>query len=258
MCKERGSECIAQTYRPLGSHRESSRHRIFQLELQVSNLIKAVHGLESKRGYPTASQTPDPGTVRHHRQSPEIDGSDSDNTSVSDILVSDRPSHIHTLFQNNWLSLDSDQKNKQIQDHCRVKASTHLLDDARQALQKLLSSKDDVSATTSSATEWLNILHSIFPHPLIASSGQDILERYEDVRHLDVDNISLALWLLTFAITAQQAPQESETGAGSPIWERLVELARTISETVESTILSHDRLIGTLQGLVLSTLWIRV
>lgn len=246
-CEERGSACIAQTYSSDAHARPSwsSRRRISQLESQVAALTRHVREIDSKLGH-QAVQPPKTTIV----QSPEGEDSDDD-SSVSDLLAADQPSHLRSLFQNDWLSLDSRQKIGQERDR-KERSAAVLLDNARQALRQLIPSKDDVSEIMKSGSKWLTMLHSLIPQPFTARSEQEIVESYEEMCNADVDAIHLALWMLTLAITAQQMP---EAASDSPSWikqcERQLNLSRAISDTVERTLLTHERLIGTVQGVTM-------
>jgi hypothetical protein len=181
-----------------------------------------------------------------------------DNSSLSDEVATDPPSHLRSLFQNEWLSVDLRQQNEQLQD-CRAKACVHLLDIARQALQKLIPSKDDVSDLARSASEWFALLHTLLPWPCAVEYQQDMLQSYEDMHKADVDTISLASWLLTIASTAQQGPPV-RGGPASQLrgYHILSTFSQSVSDTVESTILSHDRLICTVPGLGMTMHYLRL
>ncbi|KAN0115497.1 putative Zn(II)2Cys6 transcription factor [Hyaloscypha variabilis] len=256
-CEERGSTCTPQRYssQPRPDHKLPSRQRISQLELQVASLSKAVHGIEFKLGHqpsdilkPRADQTPES----------QLASDDSDDDlSVSDALATE-PSHLRSLFQNDWLSVDVHPHDEQLQDR-KAKATGHILAEAKQALQKLIPSKEYVLDIPNSAFKWLVFLDTLFPHKLAAKSQHDILESYDDMRRPDVDALSLALWLLAIAITAQQVPHEN----GSPStqfrkYKRWVEFSHEVSDTVERSVLSHDRLVGTIQGLAVALHYFRL
>ncbi|KAJ5649121.1 uncharacterized protein N7484_002844 [Penicillium longicatenatum] len=186
-----------------------------------------------------------------------MDTSD-DESNMSDILTTERPSHLQSLFQNDWLSLDSRQKNGQPQER-RERASANLLDAAREALQRLIPPKDEVVQIYKSAFDWLRILHALLPQPLIARSEKEALDNYEKMKEPNVDTMTLASWMLTLAITAQQTPQvrAHTPGRSGEIMKRF-ELSRIISDTVERTIVSHDRLLGTTSGVMLCLHWTRL
>lgn len=242
-------------FQPRRDHKLPSRQRISQLELQVASLSKAVHGIEFKLGHqpseilkPRADQTPES----------ELASDDSDDDlSVSDALATE-PSHLRSLFQNDWLSVDVHPHDEQLQGR-KAKATGHILAVAKQALQKLIPSKEYVLDIPNSAFTWLIFLDTLFPHKLAAKSQQNILESYDDMRKPDVDAVSLALWLLAIAITAQQVPHEH----GCPStqlkkYERWIEFSHEVSDTVEWSILSHDRLVGTMQGLAVALHYFRL
>lgn len=213
----------------------SSRYRISQLESQVASLSKIVHDIELSIGH-QPSQIPKPA----HSLSPRVDDDSDDNSSVSDVIVTaDPPSHIRSLFQNDWLSVDNRQQNEQLQDR-KAQASAHLLDAARQALQKLIPQKDEVIEVARSASKWLGLIDALLPQPFAIKSGREMVELYDEMHKPDADAIFLGSWLLTIAIAIQQTPKKNIS---------LLNFSRTVSDRVESTILSHDGLICTLPGL---------
>jgi len=209
-------------------------------------LSKVVHDIEAKVGYQPA-QTPKVTPV-HAGSSPGSDESDDD-SSISDVLTTNAPSHLRSLFQNDWLSVDPHPQGEQLQEH-KGKGSLQLLDTARHALQDLIPSKDEVSNIASFASRWLILLHAMLPQPFAARSQEELLGCYEEMHKPNVDPMILASWLLTIAITAQEIEQEHDSPAsqlkGS---QRFSSFHRAVSEAVESTILCHDRLMSTAQGL---------
>ncbi|KAJ5919478.1 hypothetical protein N7454_009313 [Penicillium verhagenii] len=189
--------------------------------------------------------------------SPEMDTSD-DESNMSEILTTERPSHLQSLFQNDWLSLDSRQKTGQIQER-RERASANLLDTAREALQSLIPPKSEVAKIYASAFEWLRILHALLPQPFVARSDDEALRSYDTMRKSNVDTMTLTSWMLTLAITARQTPQEGILTPGQPAeYIKRLELARAISDTVERTIICHDRLLSSISGVMICLHWIRL
>lgn len=212
-----------------------------------------VHRIESKLGVQPDSAS----ELAASHPSAEMDTSDDD-SNMSDILTTERPSHLQSLFQNDWLSLDSRQKNGQLQER-RERASANLLDTAREALQVLIPPKDEVVEIYKSAFEWLRILQALLPQPLTIRSEKEAMDNYEKMKDPNVDPMALASWMLTLALTAQQTPQERilTPGRSGECMKRF-ELSRVISDTVERTIISHDRLIGTTSGIMLCMHWTRL
>ncbi|OBT91329.1 hypothetical protein VE01_10669 [Pseudogymnoascus verrucosus] len=234
-CEERGSTCIAQLYssRPRNAQRVSSRYRISQLESQVAGLSKIVHDIGLSIGH-QPTQIPKPA----HSPSSRVDDDSDDDSSVSDVIITaDPPSHLRSLFQNDWLSVDTRQQNEQLQDR-KAKASVHLLDAARHELQKLIPQKDEVIEVARSASKWLGLIVALLPQPFAIESGREMVELYDEMHKPDADAICLGSWLLTIAIAIQEMPNASH-----------LSFSRAVSDRVESTILSHDGLICTLAGL---------
>lgn len=213
----------------------SSRYRISQLESQVAGLSKIVHDIELSIGH-QPTQIPKPAHSPSHRVDDDSDG----NSSVSDeIVTADPPSHLRSLFQNDWLSVDTRQQNEQLQDR-KAKASVHLLDAARQALQKLIPQKDEVIEVARSASKWFGLIVALLPQPFAIKSELEMVELYDEMHKPDVDAIYLGSWLVTIAMAIQETPQENASH---------LNFSRAVSDRVESTILSHDGLICTLPGL---------
>lgn len=244
-CEERGSACIAQTsaHRPSRTPRLPSRYRISQLESQVSQLTRIVHNLESRIGAkPTRINSPG------NDKSDDVPDDSEAESSASEILVADQPSHLRSLFQNEWLSVDTHRDEEHLQE--RRKKNSDLMEIARPRLQSLIPTKEVISEITSFAYDWLTVFQAILPQPFTVESRQEVLDRYEEMCRPDVDVIDLALWLLTIAISAQQIPQgPMSSEARFQMYRSHIELCRQIINTVEDTLLCHDRLLGTVKGL---------
>lgn len=243
-CEERGSTCIAQTYTPHSkqSQRLPSRYRIAQLESKVANLTKIVHDAETQSGNRSVPLT-DPATE------PTLQSDDLDSeSSGSDFDIADQP-HLRSLFQNDLLSVDSQRQNGSFQDG-RYRGSTQLRDRARRALQRLIPPKGDILRVANCASQWLPLIYALFPQPGAIRSQQEISENFENMSKPDIDPISLASWLLTVALTGQQVQgQDNDRDVklhGSHGWSKF---CRAVSDTVETTIMPHDRLVTSIPGL---------
>ncbi|KAL4879938.1 major facilitator superfamily domain-containing protein [Aspergillus karnatakaensis] len=250
-CAERNTACLAQTSssRPRQAQRLPSRYRIAQLESQVSRLTRIVNTIEVKLGGNASMQD-----ATH---TPDSDDSDGEST-ASEILIADEPSQLRSLFQNDWLSVDSHRRNEQLQER-RVKASAHLLESLRPALQKLIPSKEETAEMLICTYDWLGMLHCMLPQPSIPSSNKEMLDQHDEMCQPDVDVVVLSSWLLAVAITAQQFPHADEH---QEAWlenaQRRMEFARVVSDTVENLVMTHDRLVGTLQGLGMCLHFVRL
>ncbi|PCG95433.1 Hypothetical protein PENO1_073540 [Penicillium occitanis (nom. inval.)] len=117
---------------------------------------------------------------------------------------------MRSLFQNHWLSVDTGRAIESLHER-KAKASAHILDTARETLQKLIPSKSEVSQIVRSAPSWLDLLHTLLPQPFAVESQQEILECYDEMCKPDTDAISLATWLISIAITVQEIPQGSNS-----------------------------------------------
>lgn len=173
---------------------------------------------------------------------------------MSEVLVAEQVSHLRPLFQNDCLSVDTHRHEEQDQE-LRGKALAHLLAMARPRLQKLIPSKDEVRDISRFAFDWLAIIHRMLPQPFTIRSQSEVFDLYSEMCRSDVDVFGLASWLLTVAITAQQIPQ-GFMGLGDRPGK--VKLSQDITSTVDSAILSHDRLLGTVQGLGVAIHYIRL
>lgn len=189
--------------------------------------------------------------------SPGEDETDED-SNVSDVVETESPAHLRSLFQNHWLSADIGPSNEQLQDR-RAKASSNLLQIAKETLQKLIPPKEEVMIMARTASKWMDLVHAVLPQPFAVTSQQELLEACDQMRKEDVDTLTLAGWLLDLAVTAQQEPQVHE----SPTTEfkrisRISDFSRAVSDAVESTLLSHDRLLGSMNGLGMAIHFLRL
>jgi hypothetical protein len=177
---------------------------------------------------------------------------------VSDVLATEQPSHLRSLFQNDWLSADIGTQDAHVQDR-RLKASAHILDIARSTLLKLVPSKEDVYSMGKAAGKWLDLIHTVLAQPFGLNSHQELLDSYDDMVKPDVDTMTLAAWLLDIALTAQQEPKFQGSPATSiSLIRRASDFARAVSDAVETTIFSHDRLLGTVPGLGMALHFLRL
>ena len=253
-CEEQGLKCIAQTHtsQSTATQKSSSRHRLAQLELKVLSLTKTVREIQLE----LKSQTTQSAELSVG-QTFGIDNSDGSST-VSERSIAEQPFHLRLLFENDWLSVDDSQERQPIQGH-GAPATARLLYVARESLQRLIPSKDELFDLTKSASDCLTMLHSLFPLPSMAKCQEEVVACYEEMHSPNVDAIRLASWLLTIALIAEQLPQEPEsTTAWLEKCEGQKGLSKAISDTVENKILAHDRLIRSIQGLSTSMQFIRL
>lgn len=254
-CEDRGVVCTAQVSKRTQSSQPSrlpSRLRIAQLESQVAQLTAVVNNIELKLGY-KPSQIP---SGKDDRFSGPDDSEGE--SSGSDIPMAEKPSHLQSLFQNDWLSADPCQHERQTEQRID-KIFAQLSIDVRPKLQNMIPPKDEVADIAGSAYDWLTVLHALFPQPLMLNSPQELLKSFESMCRPNVDVIMLASWLLTLALTAQQIHPGRE---GSDVYmrkcQRRFEFCQSVIHIVDDTLLCHDRLVGTIQGLGMAIHFIRL
>jgi hypothetical protein len=256
-CEERGTVCAEQVLssRPLQASRVPSRYRISQLESKVTRLSRVIHDIQLKLGEtPSLSFEP---SLSQEGSTFDTDVSDDDNSSASEVLSTNPSSHLHSLFQNDWLSVDAHSHYKHLQDRMTT-ASSQWLDLSRRELQKLIPTKQDVSKIAT-PSNFLPILHVLMPQPFTVRSHQELVQAYDEMHKPNVDPISLASWLLIIAITAEHNPQiVSGPTAKSRIDQRLLNFPRAVANIVEKTILSHDVLVCSVPGLGMALNYFRL
>ncbi|KAF4493677.1 Zn(II)2Cys6 transcription factor (Eurofung) [Fusarium agapanthi] len=253
-CVERKTSCLAQVSksRTRQARRLPSRHRITQLESQVSQLTKTINDIQVKLGGESILHL-----EQQIDQSPGSDVSDDESTN-SEGLIAEESSDFRSLFHNDILSSDTGQQHEQISER-RIKAMVSLCERVRPALQRLIPSKDETAEMLVVSFDWLQMLASLLPQPAAADSHQALLARYDDMCRPDVDVVELASWLLTVAITAQQIPQASRDMKPQSLGSRRrLHFSRAVSDAIETLVLSNDRLVGNIPGLGLGLHFVRL
>ncbi|KAM5388176.1 hypothetical protein ACJA88_000040 [Fusarium oxysporum] len=253
-CVERNTSCLAQisSSRTRQARHLPSRYRITQLESHVERLTKTINDIQVKLGGDPSLQL-----EQEIDRSPVSDGSDAESTD-SEGLIAEESSHLRSLFHNDILSFDRNQQHERALER-RKKASATLCERVRPALQRLIPAKDETAEMLVITYDWMHMLASLLPQPASPNSHHALLGRYDEMCQPDVDVVDLASWLLTVAITAQQIPQQSNDTGPSPLSSRKrLNFSRAVSETVESLVLSHDWLVGTIAGLGLGLHFVRL
>ncbi|KAF7122641.1 hypothetical protein CNMCM5793_000666 [Aspergillus hiratsukae] len=210
---------------------------------EVTQLTKIINNLEVKLG-----SKPSQVMISDNVQPPDAQESDVE-SSGSDFPMTDRPSHLRSLFQNDWLSVDTSRNDDKGEER-QGKVSSQFSRLVRPRLQSLIPPKDEVQEIAGSSFDWLTMLHTLLPQPCSVVSQKELLVRYEEMRSPDVNIVTLASWLLALAITAQQLPQDTENREDQlKKGQKRTDLCRKIANTLEGTLLCHDRLLATAEGL---------
>jgi hypothetical protein len=193
-------------------------------------------------------------------QSVNEDEEDSDGeTNASEIMDGVKPQHLQSLFQNDWLSAADSGNNSQKARDRKASTTTTLLDRARSELQRLIPSKDECIEMSKTASVWLNMASVVLPQPYALKTQQELLGGHDMMRAPTVDPMDLAGWLLDLAITARQEPEaNSSPVSGLKRFYRIADFCRAVSNTVESALISHDSLMGSISALSMSIHYLRL
>ncbi|KAL3483179.1 hypothetical protein BJX62DRAFT_220709 [Aspergillus germanicus] len=166
-----------------------------------------------------------------------------------------RPSHLQLLFQNNWLRMEQVphdlHPNRQL-----GTGSTQLLNIARAALQRVIPSKVDVYRMADRASPWLPVLYSLFPLPFTAKSQEELVSVYKEMKMPNVEPMRLASWLLTLSFIVEQLHQDQPGCGGLEQWP--TGISNEICNVVKMTVLAHDSLLSSIQGLSVFVQFIRL
>lgn len=248
-CKERGRSCVLQT--EVGRSSDvvpaTSRDRITQLEDEVGKLWSVVGELRTELGHkPQNEETPY--ALRKAWKGEQGAETESE---MSDISPMNPPTHLQVLFDNEFL----DSHGHDMSDMSSEKASSTMINRARNRLQALLPPKEDVRQILMSAGSWLTLYNALFPTITMFTHAQEMLAKYESLQGPDANPMSVASLLISISITVVQRPDphKERSGIKDP-----ATFVRKVSEAVEETIVSNDQLAGTLEGIETSLLYIRL
>jgi hypothetical protein len=252
-CEERGTPCTPQT-RSLPStsqNRNTTGDRVTRLEQHVSGLNRHIQELEKRLGSETpirSSQHPTSPT-----KSPEPE--ESENGSLGqDNLIPTQPTYLLGLFNNAFIS-----SAKSTTEDTQRSPIPHLSTVARNLLQSFIPDKEDVVTLSNRASGWLELLHDLFPITFIVKTGDELITQYDVVRDPTVDPISLALWLLSVALTIEHIPKTPLEPESSEKWS--VDAARypkAVMDAVETSVVACDQMVCTISGIELMMLLVRL
>lgn len=190
----------------------------------------------------------------------DADADDYEETSSrsSEVLIEDRPSHMNSLFQNEWISTDT-QHNTQMKLERQQRTKKQMLDEARSALQPLIPEPEEAAALSNHISSWLAILQDLCPTTSLANSQAGIIASYDDMKKPDVDPFRLACWLLALAITSMQLRQDVQSPTSlMRSFQKRSSFAQAIQRTVDNYIMSHDSILGTVPGLETALMFLRL
>ena len=188
-------------------------------------------------------------TADRPHDKPSDDDSDS---SASDLSPAGPPSHILQLFDNSLLGSDeygSPARLHHAPGQRKAQGSTALL--------RLMPSREDMITITTHASIWLSLYNTLFPMNNLMKNGDEMLSQYEKLQRPSTDPVAIAFLLLSIAITVQQAPDDTAGLAAESIGEAS-SFIKIVSDSVERIIISDDAVAGTLEGIEVALLFLRL
>ena len=214
----------------------SSRDRILRLEQQVATLTRALYGIEERLGGQTTLQD-------DFTQADETLTQSDAESDIPDELGPNAPAYLRSLFDNNLISTES-------RDAIPSKSATAnalLLRKAREELRRLIPSKEDVVVIARFADRWLTTYHSLFPSRSVTQGSAELVYRHDEMMSPAVEPTKLAIWLISIAITVQQVSRDVEGQLN--FIKNPTHYCKSVAETIAHTILRHDSILATMDGI---------
>jgi hypothetical protein len=291
-CVARSRPCVAQgpTLRIYETGPLTTRDRIRQAEGEIKSLWDVVRRLETNTQGGTTHGTSIPGssyrTPQEFEQHPghsrtrrassypsegtkptggfaEDGAEESMDTAESELdefelSAAHQPTHLRQLFDNDVLgSRHRDDTTWNERDYRSARPAVEMyLNTARCQLQRLLPSRDDVSAIAGFTFSWMSIYAAMFPRIRMQTTAEEMLAQYDELCSPNANPMSLANMLISLALTILQVPTE-EVNSLAPGLRNVSRFVDEVSETVERTITSNDTLGATLDGIETSLLFTR-
>lgn len=251
----------------------SPRARISQLEAQVRWLSTAVQKLNGKVGVETsaeeAAMMPPPAGAssgfQHESQpdeDPELEEEEEAESPQSP------PPHLMQLLSNSVLGADGHTTPVQTPSSARHAPHSQSRGLAMAALRKLMPPREDMLVLASLADSWLKVYDSMFPMIKTLKSTEEMMAVYDRLQadhepHQDSPReewdplLSSAALLLTLAITVQLVPPESHEPRLKSVLDG-VSFVKQAADTVERFVVADDVLAGTLEGIEVVMLYLRM
>ena len=239
----------------------TSRARIEHLEGEVNSLWTAVRDVTAKLGSASAEAAsllqPPPPTKDDGNPRGKPDPGDSDDNEASDSTMSELspthpPTHLLQLFDNNLLDTNEDGSATSSRQASSLRRANR-----NNALSKLMPSREDILIITASASSWMPLYNALFPAVNFIKNSDEILLQYDKLQHPNADSTAMAAVLLSVAITVQQAPNDTSRFTSECMKDAL-SFIRNVSTTVERTVVADDALAGSLDGIEITMLFLRV
>ena len=176
-----------------------------------------------------------------------------------ELSAAHQPTHLRQLFDNDLLgSRSRDDSAWDEHGHRSARPAVDMyLTIARRQLQRLLPSREDVSAIAGFTFSWMSIYVAMFPHIRMQTTVEEMLAQYDELCSPNANPMSLANLLVSLALTIRQIPAE-DVRSLAPGLRSVSRFVEEVSETVDRTIVSNDTLAATLDGIETSLLFTRL
>ncbi|CAK3797147.1 Hypothetical predicted protein [Lecanosticta acicola] len=115
-----------------------------------------------------------------------------------------------------------------------------------------------LTAVASYATPWMSLYMSIFPYTSPIDTKEELISQHDEMQSPTAHPVTMAMFLCTFAITAQQVPPDQENTSPPLNWKDAPTYARQVAQAVEATIISHTGLAMTVEGIEMAILLLRL
>lgn len=231
----------------------SSKDRINQLENSLSSLWSVVRDLKTELGH-----SHDENLQGDLPNSGDTNLADTD-SEVSDVSPMAAPTHLQQLFNNEFLgtSKDNDYMSHMSPNSGSEKTHSGLTSRARARLQSLMPPKEDVRAISTLSLAWMSLYNSLFPTASMFTSADEMVSSYDALQLPTANPASVAMLLLSVAITVVQKPPESTVSQLTGIKDTSL-YVNHVSRVIEEIIINNDTLAGSIEGIEASLLYIRL
>lgn len=225
----------------------TARERIGRLEQNMSSLVE----LLSEKQAVTSSSV-------HHLEESLATATAEDlgsGLTAPETENATLPSHLRLLFDD-FLD-DSSMAHSNSQQSSR---STRLLATAKQnarlRLQPLLPSREEVSRISHYASDWMDLYYALFPPSFAYHTREQLVNNYDRMHAREASPVTLAMYLLSVAITAQQVPTDVlPTYFESQGVHKYVD---AVCRTVQHTLIDNSALAASADALEAAMLCIRL
>lgn len=292
-CAARSRSCVAQgpTLPAFETAPATSRDRIHQVEDEVRSLWSVVRRLEANAHGDTTHGPSDPGSSYRTPQESEPNPDQSQNLRASsyashgtrpagdfiedaaddsldtaeseldgfELSAAHQPTHLRQLFDNDLLgSRNPDDAEWDERNYRKSRPAVEMyLTIARRQLQRLLPSREDVSAIAGFTFSWMSIYVAMFPRIRMQTSAEEMVAQYNELCSPNANPMSLANLLISLALTMRQIPAD-DVKSLAPGLRNVPLFIDEVTETVDRTIASNDTLAATLDGIETSLLFTRL